>query len=91
MKEYASLTTAPVKKGNIFTVIIATVAKKKNASLGNSMLNHLGHVTLTLWTFFEIFTSDRYHRDMKVPLTPSGSVFMSFLKNDKLMIGGSLG
>ena len=79
MKEYASLTTAPVKMGIIFTVIIATVAKKKNASLGNSMLNHLGHVTLTLWIFFEIFTSDRYYRDMKVPrILASNSKRFSF-------------
>ena len=36
---------------DIFLVIIATVAKKENASLGNSMLNHLGHVTLISWIF----------------------------------------
>ena len=39
--------------GKIFTVIIATVAKRKNASLGNSMLNHPGHVTFTLRIFLK--------------------------------------
>ena len=54
MKEYVSLTTAPMKMGKYtFTVIIVTVA-----SLGNSMINHPGHITLT--------SSGRYHRDMKL-------------------------
>ena len=39
--------------GKIFTVIIATVAKRQNASLGNSMLNHPGHVTFTLRIFLK--------------------------------------
>ena len=30
------------------------------------MINHPGHVTLTSWIFLEIFTSGRYHRDMKI-------------------------
>ena len=35
-----------------FTVVIVMVAKrKKNASLGNSMLNHKGHFNLTSWIF----------------------------------------
>ena len=51
MKEYVSLKTAAIKMGKIFTEIIATVAKRKNASLGNSMLNHPGHVTLIFWNF----------------------------------------
>ena len=67
MKEYISLTTAAMKMRIIFTVIIVTVANRKNASLGNSMLNHSGHVTLTSWIFFEIFTSGKYHREMKIP------------------------
>ena len=50
----------------IFKVIIATVAKRKNASLGNFMLNNSEHVNLTLWTFFEIFTSGKYDRDVKI-------------------------
>ena len=53
MKEYISLTTAAMKMGKIFTVIIATVAKRKHASLGNSMLNHPGYVTLTFWMFLK--------------------------------------
>ena len=51
MKECVSLTTAAMKMNKIFTVTIATVAKRKNASLGNSMLNHPGHITLTSWSF----------------------------------------
>ena len=51
MKEYVSLKTAAIKMGKIFTEIIATVAKRKNASLGNSMLNHPGYITLTSWSF----------------------------------------
>ena len=51
MKEYVSLKTAAIKMGKIFTEIIATVAKRKNASLGNSMLNHPGHVNLIFWNF----------------------------------------
>ena len=53
MKEYISLTTAAMKMRIIFTVIIVTVAKRKNASMGNSMLNHSGHVTLTSWIFMK--------------------------------------
>ena len=51
MKECVSLKTAAVKMGKNFTVIIAMFAKEKNASLVNSMLNHPGHVPLTL-SFF---------------------------------------
>ena len=51
---------------DIFTVIIVTVAKRKDASLSNSMLNHPGHVTLTSWIYLEIFTSGSYERDMKI-------------------------
>ena len=39
--------------------------------------------------FLQIFTSGSYYRDMKflkIPLTPSGSEFMAFLKSDKLMM-----
>ena len=47
LKNYVSLTTAVMKMGkNIFTAIIAMVAKSKNSSLGNSMLNNPGHVCL---------------------------------------------
>ena len=53
MKECVSLTTAAMKMNKIFTVTIATVAKRKNASLGNSMLNHPGHITLTSWVFLK--------------------------------------
>ena len=53
MKEYISLTTAAMKMRIIFTVIIVTVAKRKNVSFGNSMLNHSGHVTLTSWIFLK--------------------------------------
>ena len=55
MKEYVFLTTAAVKMGKIFKVIIVTVANRKHASLGNSLLNHPGHVTFTLWIFFFFF------------------------------------
>ena len=53
MKEYVSLTTAAMKMCKFLKMIIATVAKRKNVSLGNSMLNHPGHVTLTLWIFLK--------------------------------------
>ena len=66
MKEYISLTTAAMKMGKMFTVIIATVAKRKNASLGNSMLNHPGAFHPHLIDFLEIFTTGKYHRDMKI-------------------------
>ena len=54
------------------------------------MLNHPGNVTMD---FLEIFTSGKYHRDTKIlkilVFNSSGSEFMSFLKNGKLMmIGG---
>ena len=39
--------------GKLFTVIIATVAKRENALLGNSVLNHPRHVTFTLRTFLK--------------------------------------
>ena len=36
-----------------FTMIITKIAKRKQFSLGNSMLNHAGHFTLTSWVFFK--------------------------------------
>ena len=55
IKEYVSLTTAAMKmrKKTIFKAIIATVGKRKNCLLGNSMLNYPGHVTLTSWIFMK--------------------------------------
>ena len=52
-KKYVFLRTATIKMGKRhFTVVIAMVAnRKKNASLGNSMLNHKGHFSLTSWIF----------------------------------------
>ena len=63
-EKYVFLTTAAM-----ITVIIAKVAKKKKNLRGiipwdNSI--YLGHVTLTSWIFFEIFTSVKYHRDMEI-------------------------
>ena len=56
MKEYVSLTTVAMKMGERhFYSVLATVAKRKNVSLGNSMLNHPGHVTLTLWIFWKFY------------------------------------
>ena len=54
MKEYVSLTTVAMKMGERhFYSVLATVAKRKNVSLGNSMLNHPGHITLTSWVFLK--------------------------------------
>ena len=51
MKQYVSLKTAAMKMGkNIFTAIIAMVAKRKKFF----MLIYPGHVTLTSWIFFKI-------------------------------------
>ena len=52
-KKYVFLRTATIKMGKKhFTVVIAMVAKrKKNDSLGNSMLNDVGHFNLTSWIF----------------------------------------
>ena len=54
------------------------------------MSNHtkfLDQVTLISWIFFEIFTSGRYHRDMKalkiLAFNSSISEFMAFFKNGK--------
>ena len=58
MKEYVSLTTAAMEIGKIFTVIIATVAKRKNASLGKSSVFHVESSRARhpyLMDFFEIF------------------------------------
>ena len=38
----------------------------RDALLDNSMLHYPGHVILTTWIFLEIFTSGRYHREMKI-------------------------
>ena len=71
MKQYVSLTIAVMKKG-------------KTSSLGDSMLKHPGHATLTSWIFLkllpvvgiiEIRKSRKYW-----PLTSSGSDFMAFQK-----------
>ena len=42
------------------------IVRGKDAPLGNSKLNHPGHVILTSWIFLEIFTSGRYHRDIEI-------------------------
>ena len=49
MKEYISLTTAAMKMGkrHFYSDHSNGCLQEKNASLGNSMLNHPGHVTLT--------------------------------------------
>ena len=58
MKGYVSLTTAAMKMDkNLFTKIIATVAKR-----GNFILNRHPY----LKDFFEIFISGNYHREMKI-------------------------
>ena len=45
-------------------VSLTTAAMKMGKQ--HSILNHPGHVILTSWTFFQIFTSGRHHRDMKM-------------------------
>ena len=41
--------------------------REKDASLGNSMLNHAGHACHPyIMDFLEIFTSGKYDRDMKI-------------------------
>ena len=76
----------------IFTVIIVRLLKGKDASLDNSMLNHPGHVPLTSWifkNFLPVAGNIQICKPWKYwPLTPSGSEFMVFLKNDKLMMIG---
>ena len=49
MKEYVSLAAAAMKmaKKHFYSNHSNEVYKEKNSSLGNSMLNHPGHVTLT--------------------------------------------
>ena len=67
MKEYVSLTTAAMKMGKRhFTVIIVTVAKRKRCFTGqfHAKLSRACHPYLM--DFSEIFTSGRYHRDMKI-------------------------
>ena len=68
MKEYVSMTTTAVavKMGKID---FYSLLRGKNASLGNSILNHSGHITKILIDFFEIFTSERYHRNMKINIS----------------------
>ena len=62
----------------------------KDGSLGNFMLNHPGHEPYPGHDSLEFFTSDRYHRDMKIlkilASNSSSSEFMAFLTNDKLMM-----
>ena len=61
----------------------------KDASLGNSMLNHPGHVTLTSWIFLKFLPVVGIIEIWKYQsLTPSGSDLMAFLKKEKLMMGG---
>ena len=76
MKEYVSLTTADMKMGkNIFTVIIAMVAKRMLHWVINNKcfmlhwkINHKSSRACHAYLrdFFEIFSIDRYHRDMKI-------------------------
>ena len=59
MKESISLTTAAMKMSKVHFYSDhrrkkkKMLLKEKNVLLGNSMLNHPGHVTLTLWIFIE--------------------------------------
>ena len=66
MKEYVSMTTTAVKMGKID---FYSLLRGKNASFGNSILNHSGHITKILIDFFEIFTSERSHRNMKTNIS----------------------
>ena len=67
MKAYVLMTTAAMNwVKDIFTVIIATVAKRKRCYTGQF------HVKLSrachpyFMDFLGVFTSGRYHRDMKI-------------------------
>ena len=53
MKEYVSVTIATMKMGTHFYSDYRFL-REKNASSGNSMLNHPGHVTLTSWIFLNV-------------------------------------
>ena len=78
MKEYVPLTTAAMKmcKIHFYSDHSNGCLEEKNASLGNSMLNHPEHVTLTSWIFMKFL--------------PSSSEFIAFLKKEKMMlIGGT--
>ena len=44
-------------------MILATAAKRENASLGN-WVNQPAHVTLTSWIFLKF--GGRFHKDMKI-------------------------
>ena len=60
MKEYVSLTFAVMKMGErqFCKGSYQRFLRGKNASLGNSIINHPGHVTLTSWIFYiEIWKS----------------------------------
>ena len=57
MKQYVSLTTDAMKRGNkdfYSDHNNSRLRRGKVSSLGNSMLNHSGHVTLTSWIFVKL-------------------------------------
>ena len=82
MKEYVSLATAAMKMDkNLFTKIIATVAKR-----GNFILNRHPY----LKDFFEIFISGNYHRERKIlKILACNSDFMASSKNETFMLIGA--
>ena len=53
IKKYLSLTTAAMRMGerHFYSDHVHGFWERKNASLGNSILNHLGHVSLASWIF----------------------------------------
>ena len=67
MKEYVSLTTVAMKIGERhFYSDQSNGCYEEKMLLGNPMLNYPGHVTLTSWTFLNIFNGARYHRNTKI-------------------------
>ena len=78
---------------DIFTVIIATVAKRKKCFIGKFHDKYIEGMSPLPHGFFEFFIGGRYHRDTKIlQILASNSkqfrVYGNF-KNDKLMMIGA--
>ena len=77
MKEYVSLTTAVMKMSKKFFTVIIAAPKRKKLFIGWFHVKSSRACHPYLMDFFGVFTSGRYHRDMKIVkmLAPNSKQF----------------
>ena len=86
MKEYVSLTTAVMKMSKKFFIVIIAAPKREKLFIGWFHVKSSRACHPYLMDFYGVFTSGRYHRDMKIVkmLAPNSKQFRfsGIFKND---------